>query len=144
MSHPPDRQQEDHQIPVEVVNDADPTALDIPPSAFHILKRGFDAHPPSIDLDELSGGRQVRNHHPDLFISRFPTDGQGGRKAVLLPDQCLAVPLETFSGEKLSNQLPILIPSFELATHQVLLGNAQHIMPLDLLADLNEFEATEP
>ena len=124
MSHPPDGQKEDHQIPIEMVNVTYPTALDVPPSAFQILKRGFDAHPPPRDLDELSGGRPVGNHDPDFFLAGFPTDGQGSRKAVLFPNQGFPVPLQPFSANHLPGELPGLIPSFELPTHQMFLGNA--------------------
>src|SRR3989442_14585489 len=143
MSHPPDRQKEHHQIPIEVVDVTHPTALDVPPSTFGILKGGFDAHPTPIHLDKLSRRRQIRKPHPDLFISWFPTHAQRDRKAVLLPNQRPAVPLETFSGDKLSDRLPVGIASFELATDQMFLRNAQQVMPLNLLADPNQFEATK-
>src|SRR5437588_12785419 len=143
MSHPPDRQKEHHQVPIEVVNLTDGTAFDVPPSTFGVLKSGFDAHAPPIHLDELASRRPVGNHHPDLFIAWFPTDRQRGGKAVLLPNQRLAVPLETFFGHKLSHGLPLGEPSFEVTTHQMLLGNAQQVMPLNLLTDPDEFEATE-
>src|SRR5260370_13749426 len=143
MSPPPDRQKEHHQIPIEVVDVTHPTALDVPPSTFGILKSGFDAHPPPIHLDELSRRRPVGNHHPDLVIAWFPTDSQRGGKAMLLPNQRLAVPLQTFFGHKLSDGLPLGEPSFEVTTHQMLLGNAQQVVPLNLLTDPDEFEATE-
>jgi hypothetical protein len=103
MGHPPDRQKEHHEIAIQMGSIADGTALDVPSAAFRVLKSRFDAHPPSIDFDEFASRRQVGNHDPDLFIAWFPTDGQGGRKAMLLPDQGLAVPLKTFFGEKLSS-----------------------------------------
>src|ERR1700694_3710686 len=143
MSDPPQRQKEDHQIAVEVLNLTDATAFDVPPSAFGVLKGGFDAHAPPIHLDELSSRRSVGNHHPHLFIAWFPTDRQRGGKAVLLPNQRPAVPLETFFGHKLSDGLPRGEASFEVTTHQMLLGNAQQVMPLHLLTDPDEFEATE-
>ena len=50
--------------------------------------------------------------------------------------------LETFSGDKLSDRLPWAIASFELATDQMFLGNAQQgAIPVNLLADANQFEA---
>src|SRR5260370_8700333 len=85
MSPPPDRQKEHHQIPIEVVDVTHPTALDVPPSTFGILKSGFDAHPPPIHLDELSRRRPVGNHHPDLVIAWFPTDSQRGGETGPLP-----------------------------------------------------------
>jgi hypothetical protein len=143
MSDPPDGQKKHQQVPIEVISITDCTALYIPSSTFGILERGFDAHPPPIYFDELASRRQVGNHDPDFFISWFPTDSQRGGKAVLFPKQCFAVPLEPFFAQKLSSQLPIRIAALELTTHQMLLGDAEHVMPLNLLANPDQFEATQ-
>src|SRR5260370_21663307 len=102
MSPPPDRQKEHHQIPIEVVDVTHPTALDVPPSTFGILKSGFDAHPPPIHLDELSRRRPVGNHHPDLVIAWFPTDSQRGGKTRPPPTQHISVATPPLSSHTTS------------------------------------------
>src|SRR5262249_56552681 len=72
---PPDGEKQDHQVTIEVGNLADRTALDVPASAFGILKRGFHPHAPAIDLDELATSRQIGDHDPDLLVTWFPADG---------------------------------------------------------------------
>src|SRR6266566_3879073 len=144
MSHPPQRQKKHHQIAIEMVRIAELAAFNVPPSTFGILKSGFYPHAPSIHFDEFSRGRQIRNHDPDFFIAWLPTDRQGGSKAMLFPNHPFAVPLLPFFEHKLSDRLPGGATPLELATNQMLLRNAQHVMPVNGLADPNQFEATEP
>jgi len=86
MRDPPDGQKEDHQVAIEVANLRDGAALDVPAAALGILEGGFHTHAPSIDFDQLTGGRQSGNHDPELLIARLPTQSQRGRKALFLPD----------------------------------------------------------
>lgn len=131
MRHPPHGQKEHHQVTIEVADHRDRAALDLPASAFGILKGRFHPHAPAIHLDQLATSRQIGDHHPDLFVARFPAHSQRSCKAVLLPNQGRAVPLLTWACDELSPTLPGRPAALVLAAHLVFLGNAQDIMPLD-------------
>src|SRR6266852_3482862 len=117
MGHPPNGQEENHQMAMQVAQLVDRTTFDVPATAFGILERSFHPHAPAINDDELATRWPIGNHDPNLVIARFPAESQRGGKAMLLPDQSRTIPLLPFFFDQLSAAEPGCIASLVLAPH---------------------------
>src|SRR2546421_9037783 len=112
------------------------------PRVARILKGRFDAHAPRICVNACFARREVGNDQPSLLILLLPTGTHRGLDALLLPDTRTPIPLLTFLRDKALEGTPAapLFVLAHLAAAGMLLTDAQHVMPVALLTEPNQWD----
>src|SRR2546421_5737571 len=116
----------------------------LPAAAFHVLKGRLHTHTPAILAHPLATSRAIGNQEPGLLLSRLPDGTQLEFQGVFLPQTHGPIPGGAFMRHEVAGRSPALPGAMPPRLAELLLLDAQDIVPALGLTQLDERQSTQP